>query len=178
MEAMKMVFLEIDFEDIMFVPILKRIRLEVQDNTTSCVADTYAQYNEWYKMVRRLFESNQKLQVEVTNAKEMETPSEKVISGLWREFEEEQRARAEDDAKTKQKLKKIKDSMEILCEKVGAASTWNQLLFERIKLLKAQLEMEKKAREKAEEDRQEYCNRAVDAERKLKKVLNWVARIE
>jgi len=35
MEAMKRIFPEIDFEDTMFVPNLKRIPLEVQENTTA-----------------------------------------------------------------------------------------------------------------------------------------------
>jgi len=38
----KMVFPEIDFEDIVFIPNLKRIPLEVWDNTTACIADAYA----------------------------------------------------------------------------------------------------------------------------------------
>jgi len=68
--------------------------------------------------------------------------------------------------------------MAILHGELKAPSVRNHQLSERIKLLEAQLETEKKAMEKAEDDGQEYYNKAVDAEIKLKEALDRVAKTE
>jgi len=93
-------------------------------------------------------------------------------------LEEKQRARVEDAAKAQQRLKQIEDSWEIFYGELRATSNRNHQLSERIKLLEAQLEMKKKAREKAEEDGQEYCNRAINAKIKFKEALDRVAKVK
>jgi len=79
---MKKIFPKIDFEDTKFVPNLKRIPQDIQDNIAAYVVDAYAQYNEWYKMLKQLSKTTRRLWVELTNSQEMEAQSERLISEL------------------------------------------------------------------------------------------------
>jgi len=101
MDTMKRAFSEIDFEDTKFVPNLKRIPQDVQDNIFTYLQDASARYNEWYKMEKRLSKSTRRPRIELANSQQMVAQNEQLITGLRDDLEEEKRAKAEDALRAK-----------------------------------------------------------------------------
>jgi len=54
MVDLKRHFLEICFNDFIFVPNLKRIQPRVRDNTIACVVDAFNQYTEQAKVMEKV----------------------------------------------------------------------------------------------------------------------------
>jgi len=178
MEALKKTFPEIDFEKNKFVPNLKKIPKDVQDNVILCVQDAYAQYNEWYKQARKLCDTVRRLRIELDNSQQTEAQNDRLIKGLNLDLETERKESAQDALRTEKQIQKVKDTEKHLMGEIELANTRNHDLSGRVKLLEAQLDAERKEKESALEEGHENAVRAVNAEISLKEALDKIAQTE
>jgi len=137
MEEVRRAFPKINFSKFKFVPNLKRVPLEVAENTAACVIDAFTQYIKWYKAVKRISEVSMELEIELDNMKLMEAQNEKMIRKLKLEVDAEKEAREEDELRAEGRAEKIEDNRVNLRGELEVANHSNHLLSEEIKILKA-----------------------------------------
>jgi len=178
MEALKKTFPKIDFEDNKFIPNLKKIPQDVQDNVILGIQDAYAQYNEWYKQARKLYDTVRRLRIELENSQQMEIQNDRVIAGLKLDLETEKKERAQDALRAKKQIQKVKETEKHLRAEIELANARNHDLTEKVKLLEAQHDAERKEKESALEKGHENAIRAVNAEISLREALDKAVQTE
>lgn len=84
---MKNAFLKVCFDDVVFIPYLKKIPSKVGIDVIACVSNVYDRYHKWRKITEVISEVSYKRRYEIEGMKLTKKDAKHIIQNLYNEIE-------------------------------------------------------------------------------------------